>query len=179
MAKQRKTKKTAPDTIWEVPDGLWDILDSILQETYPRKATGRPPVELRPVINGIIHRMRSGCQWNELPEQFGSDRTIHRWFQAFCRDQVFEKLWAILAEACDDLDGVDWQWQSADGRMGKARFGGEKGGEKSDRSGQARHQDQPAGRGSRSTAGSHDRRGKRAGLRAAGGDHQGDRGRSA
>ena len=27
-------------------------------------------------------------------------------------------------EGCEELDGVDWEWQSADGAMGKARFGG-------------------------------------------------------
>ena len=27
-------------------------------------------------------------------------------------------------EGCEELDGVDWEWQAADGAMGKARFGG-------------------------------------------------------
>jgi hypothetical protein len=27
---------------------------------------------------------------------------------------------------CDDLDGVEWRWQSADAAMAKARFGGDK-----------------------------------------------------
>jgi hypothetical protein len=29
-----------------------------------------------------------------------------------------------LLEACEDLGGCDWEWQAADGAMGKARFGG-------------------------------------------------------
>ena len=119
-------KRSAPDTIWELPDGLWGILDSILQERYPIKTTGRPRVDLRRVLDGILFRMRTGCQWNHLPERFGSDSTVHRWFQRLCRDRVFEELWAVLAGACDDLGGVDWRWQSADGRLGKARFGGDK-----------------------------------------------------
>ena len=126
MAAPSPVKKPTPETIWELPDGLWDILDSILQERYPAKVTGRPRVDLRAVLDGIIFRMRTGCQWNHLPECFGSDSTVHRWFQRFCQDKVFEELWAVLAEACDDLGGVDWQWQSADGRLGKARFGGDK-----------------------------------------------------
>jgi putative transposase len=118
--------KTPPDTIWEIPDCLWDCLEAILSERYPEKATGRPRVDLRGVLNGIIFRMRTGCQWNKLPERFGSDSSVHRWFQRFCKDGIFETLWAHLIDACEELASVYWQWQSADGAMGKARFGGTK-----------------------------------------------------
>jgi hypothetical protein len=33
---------------------------------------------------------------------------------------------ARVQEACEDLGGCDWEWQAADGAMGKARFGGTK-----------------------------------------------------
>ena len=126
MPSPKKPKTPKADTIWTLPDALWDIIESLLAEAYPARATGRPRVDLRRVIGGIIYRMRTGVQWNRLPKQFGSDRTVHRWFQRFNSDGFFERLWAVLAGACDDLSGVDWQWQSADGRMGKARFGGKK-----------------------------------------------------
>jgi len=113
------------DTIWEIPDPLWvEVIEPLLAGVYPPAPTGRPRVELRRVINGIIYQLRSGCQWNRLPREFGSDSSVHRWFQRFCEDGVFETIWASLVDACDDLGGVDWQWQAADGVMGKARFGG-------------------------------------------------------
>jgi hypothetical protein len=31
----------------------------------------------------------------------------------------------VLVAECDDLGGVEWKWQAADGILGKARFGGE------------------------------------------------------
>jgi putative transposase len=37
---------------------------------------------------------------------------------------MFARMWAVLGEACEDLDGVDWEWQAADSMMGKARMGG-------------------------------------------------------
>ena len=140
----RKPKTLPCDTIWEIPDALWDCLESILDEHYPHKSTGRPRVDLRRVLDGILFRMRSGCQWNKLPERFGSDSTVHRWFQRFCQDGLFETLWGHLVETCDDLASVYWDWQSADGRLGKARFGGEKGRQKPHRSRQTRHQNQSA-----------------------------------
>ena len=37
---------------------------------------------------------------------------------------VPDGIWAALVEGCEELGGVDWEWQSADCSMGKARFGG-------------------------------------------------------
>jgi putative transposase len=70
--------------------------------------------------------MRSGCQWNKLPKQFGDDSSVHRWFQRWSRNGIFEKVWAFLLQECDELGAVDWKWQAADGMLGKARFGGDK-----------------------------------------------------
>jgi len=114
------------DTIWEVPDELWQRLEPILLEDAPPRRTGRPRAPWRPILNGIIFRLRSSCQWNRLPRQFGDDSTVHRWFQRWCRSGVFASVWAVLLEACAELGGVHWDWQSADGRLGKARFGGKK-----------------------------------------------------
>ena len=119
-----KRQVTPPDAIWEVPDSLWPALEDILHEFYPPAATGRPRGDLRRVLNGIIYRLRSGVQWNHLPATFGSDTTVHRWFQRFVADGVFERLWAVLIDACDELGGVDWRWQAADTVMNKARSGG-------------------------------------------------------
>ena len=37
---------------------------------------------------------------------------------------VLERIWAVLVEECEELAGVDWEWQAADCAMGKVRFGG-------------------------------------------------------
>lgn len=117
--------KTAElDTIWEVPDGLWAEIGKALDELDPRKRTGRPRVDQRRALNGIIYRLRSSCQWNHLPEKFGSDSSVHRTFQRWLENGVFERVWALLVAKCEELDGVQWEWQALDGSMGKARQGG-------------------------------------------------------
>jgi putative transposase len=118
-------KKKALDTIWEVSDELWAIIEPILcEDCPPPKNPGRPRTDWRRCLNGIIFRMRTGCQWNRLPKVFGDDSTVHRWFQRWNRNGVMKRIWAELVSQCDELEGVDWEWQSADGSMGKARFGG-------------------------------------------------------
>jgi putative transposase len=117
------------ETIWQLPDALWERFESILLKHYPPARTGRPRVDLRRVVDAVIFRMRSGCQWNQLPERFGSGSTVHRWFQRFVQDGVLEELWAALLVECEQLGAVDWRWQAADACMGKARFGGAKRGQ--------------------------------------------------
>lgn len=113
-------------TIWEIPDDVWARVESILLDAYPPQSTGRPRVDFRAALNGMIFRLRSGCQWNRLPAQFGDDSSVHRWFQRWGEDGILEDIWAELVVECEELGGVDWEWQAADGVMGKSRFEGEK-----------------------------------------------------
>jgi putative transposase len=146
MARKRSRPKPL-QTLWEVSDDLWARIEPILQEDWqPSPKGGHPPGDWRRMLNGVIHRLRSGCQWNHLPREFGDDSTIHRWFQRWCNNGVMERIWAALAAECEELGEVHWGWQSADGRLGKARFGGEKGRQEPHRPWQAGHQKQSAGR---------------------------------
>ncbi len=130
-SKGKKASQRKPlGTIWEVPDPLWERILPLLQEFWPRQRTGRHHADWRRALNGIIFRMRSGCQWEKLPRQFGAKSTVHDWFQRWCAGGVLRRIWAELAAECDELGAVDWQWQSADGRLGKARLGGKKGRQK-------------------------------------------------
>jgi putative transposase len=113
-------------TIWEVSDDLWEIIKMILDEFDPPAPTGRPRDDRRPILNAIIYRFRTGCQWNHLPKVFGDDSKIHRVFQHWVRLDIFEKIWAELLTECDELAQVQWEWQAADGWLGKARMGGDK-----------------------------------------------------
>ena len=49
----------------------------------------------RPILDGIIFRTRSGCQWNRLPRELGDDSTIHRTFQRWVQSGVLESIWAV------------------------------------------------------------------------------------
>lgn len=125
-------KSTAPfnrvrpplETIWRVPDGLWAEITQVLAEVDPPKKTGRPRIDARRALDGIIFRLRTSCQWNQLPEEFGNDSSVHRTFQRWVEKGVFTRVWALLIERCDELGGVMWKWQAVDGSMGKARSGG-------------------------------------------------------
>ena len=123
MARTKRSVKPLP-TIWEASDEQWTIIQPILDKHDPPADTGRPRTDERAAFNGVIYHLRTGCQWEALPDRFGSKSAVHRAFQRWVDKGILRRIWAELVDACEELGEVDWQWQSADGAMGKARFGG-------------------------------------------------------
>ena len=123
MGRPKKERPPLP-TVWRVPDDLWELVRPVLAERDPPPRMGRKRADPRPILDAIIFRLRSGCQWNHLPSELPDDSTAHRTFQRWVRLGVLEAIWATVLKACGELGGVDWEWQAADAALGKARFGG-------------------------------------------------------
>ncbi len=87
----------------------------------PPAPTGRKRSDERQAFDGVIYRMRTGCQWDHRPDGFGDSSSVCRAFCRWEKKAIFDILRAIPLTRCGDLRGVDWQWQSADGYLGKAR----------------------------------------------------------
>jgi len=84
-------------TLWTVPDDLWrGFIVPILKKHDPEPPTGRPRIDQRRAFDGILFILRSGCQWNRLPREFGNDSSVHRTFQRWVRLGIFQKLWTAL-----------------------------------------------------------------------------------
>ena len=108
-----------------MPEELWEKIEPILAEYDPPKSTARRPINQRDALDAIIFRLRTGCQWNHLPkEEFPEDSSVHRTFQRWVELGVLERIWAASVEECEELGGLNWEWQAADGAMGKARLEG-------------------------------------------------------
>ncbi|MCH8988691.1 MAG: transposase [Chloroflexi bacterium] len=94
------------ENLWEIPDCLWEKIQPVLLAADPPKATGRKRVDQRRLLNGIVYKLRSGCQWNRLPKQLGDDSTLHRTYRRWVRLGVFALVWAMLEEESEELKGV-------------------------------------------------------------------------
>jgi putative transposase len=125
-SKQHPSHSSEPlSTLWRVPDQLWSMIEGVLRELDPSKIRGRKRIDPRAALDAIIFRLRSGCQWNHLPQEFPDDSSVHRTLLRWVRLGVFQRIWAMLVSNCEELGGLDWEWQAADGAMGKARCGGD------------------------------------------------------
>ena len=105
---------------WVLPEAVWEAMEPLIP---PRKSKeGRPrTVDLKRVTEGIFYVLRTGIQWQALPrEQFGPPSTVYYYFRRWIEAGVFKELWAQALQVYDDLQGLEWTWQSIDGAMTKA-----------------------------------------------------------
>ena len=68
----------------------------------------------RTVLDGILYVLRTGCQWKMVPRQYGSGSTCHLRLQTWARAGLFERIWRACLQHYDDLQGIDWRFQSLD-----------------------------------------------------------------
>ncbi len=135
----------AEPTMWCIPDDLWEECRGLLPPEKAAGTPGRPVVPFRRVLDGILHVLRTGCQWNALNATgICSSSSAHRRFQEWTKAGVFEQLWALGLQEYDDLKGIEWAYQAMDGAMTKAPLGGEKNRPQSDRPLQRRRPEKPA-----------------------------------
>jgi putative transposase len=133
---------------WHIPDDLWEGIALLLPEhkNTHRFGGGRPRTPDRVCMEAILFVLRTGCQWKALnATRFCPSSTAHDRFQEWVKAGVFQQLWEAGLLAYDEWKGIDWSWLSMDGCMTKAPLGGEKDGQKPDRSRQEGGQAQPAG----------------------------------
>jgi putative transposase len=72
---------------------LTDDQFALIEEFLPRrKRTGRPPADLREVVNAILYLNRSGCQWRLLPHDFPPWSTVHTWYRRWRTDGTWERI---------------------------------------------------------------------------------------
>ena len=86
---------------------------------------GRPPADPRKIVRGIFWILDNGAKWKDLPRRFGSKSTVHRWFQRWVNDGVFESIMRDAGRCVDDRDGYRLYECFIDGTFSKARGGGD------------------------------------------------------
>ena len=115
---------------WSLSDQLWELMKPLIPPGKPHRFKGHnPPMDRRAAMNAILFVLRTGCQWKALDGTgLGRGSTVHGWFVRWVKEGVFHEFWRSGLLACEALEGIKWDWCSADGSMTKAPLGGEKSG---------------------------------------------------
>jgi putative transposase len=74
-------------------------------------------MEDRKAFEAIVYVLRTGIQWNALPRELAASSTVHDRFQEWEAKGFFKALWQAGLQAYDELEGIEWEWQSVDGAM--------------------------------------------------------------
>ena len=117
---------------WEISDEFWNLAEPLIRKSprtagkiYKRKPGGgrKPKYSNRLYFAAIVYVLRTGIIWNALPrekfEGLGS-AALHRKFQHWAAVGLFENLWRRGLAEYDEMQGIGWVWESADGSNIKA-----------------------------------------------------------
>ncbi len=65
----------------------------------PNNTRGKPRVDDRRVISGIVHVLKSGGRWVDAPSVYGPRKTLYNRFVRWAAKGVWVKLFHALAQA--------------------------------------------------------------------------------
>jgi transposase len=111
----------------ELTDEHWALISPLIPARKAR--TGRPPKNPRLMLDGIFWILGTGAPWRDLPERFGSCKTVHRYFSNWRRDGVFARIVEALQIKLDRKGLIDWELWCVDGgnvRAARAAAGADK-----------------------------------------------------
>jgi len=89
----------------EIDDVLWESIEPYFP---PHKSyTGRPRADMRKLINGILYVVMTGCTWKDVPQQYGSKSTVHRFHLYLYEHGIYQKIFNELLNKGYDLNKID------------------------------------------------------------------------
>ena len=108
-----------------VTDELWEIIEPLLPPEPPKPRGGRPRVEDRAALAGIIFVLKSGIPWEMLPKEMGcgSGSTCWRRLRDWQEAGVWEELHRVLLDLLGKADRIDWERASLDSASVPAKRG--------------------------------------------------------
>jgi transposase len=71
-------------------------------------------------MSGILYRLRTGCQWDAIPSEFGSRSTCYRRFVEWTQQGVFRMMHVEMLLYYDEERGIEWARASLDSASVKA-----------------------------------------------------------
>src|SRR4051794_20042022 len=112
-----------------LPDTRWERIPPLLPPRRTPKRPDRPgrrPVDDRKALTGILFVLKTGINWEDLPQEMGCGcgmtcwRSLRDWNEAGVWQKLHERLLAELHEA----DRIDWDRALIDSSFVRARGGG-------------------------------------------------------
>ena len=108
-----------------VTESLWAGVAPLLPKRRAQPRGGRPWVDDRATLNGILYLLRSGVPWRMLPTElgYGSGVTCWRRLREWQRRGTWRKLHQLMLERLAAAEQVDWTRAALDSRSLAAKKG--------------------------------------------------------
>ncbi|CAI1543619.1 Transposase and inactivated derivatives [Serratia fonticola] len=99
---------------YDFPDAAWALILPLLHPERSQRP-GHPYIEHRKVINGMFWVLCSGAPWRDLPERYGSWKTVYNRFNRWAKKGIINSIFNKLLSILDEHELLDWSAISLDG----------------------------------------------------------------
>ena len=76
----------------DLTDAEWILFEKTIGEVRQSPRGRNPVVSRREVVNGILYRLRTGCQWRTLPHDFPAWGTVYRTYRRWILNGYWEQV---------------------------------------------------------------------------------------
>lgn len=112
-------------------DAMWEKLEPLLPRLPKGKKGGRPWVDNRSCLEGILWILKTGARWRDLPERYPSPATCWRRLKLWEEEGVWVGIWQTLLGELDAKGRLQWEEAFADASFAPAKKGAPKSGKPS------------------------------------------------
>jgi transposase len=106
-----------------VSDVLWTRVDRRLPARAPQPKGGRPWVNNRECLEGILWVLRTGARWRDIPGDLPSPSTCWRRLQEWAGEGCLDDIQAEVVQELDELGVLDWDQLLADATFIRGKKG--------------------------------------------------------
>ncbi len=106
----------------DLTDAQWARIRPLLPPERPEKGSkgGRPAVDHRRTLNGMLWIDRTGAPWRDLPDRYGPWSTVATRFYRWCKTGLWDQILATLQGEADAKGDLDWETHYVDGTIVRA-----------------------------------------------------------
>ncbi len=107
-------------------DELWERIKPLLPPEPPKPKGGRPRIPDRAALTGILFVLRTGMQWELLPQEMGCGcgMTCWRRLRDWQAAGLWQKIWQLFLDELGQANLIDWSAAALDSCSTRALFGG-------------------------------------------------------
>lgn len=110
-----------------VTDELWELIQPLLPMHTPSPKGGKPPVDDRVCLTGILFVLKTGIPWEDFPQEMGCcGMTLHNRLRDWDQAGVWQTMHELLLAKLRGADQIDFTRAIVDSSSVRAVFGGSK-----------------------------------------------------
>ena len=104
-------------------DAQWAKIEPHLPRPPRSRTGGRPRIEARAVVDGILWVLKTGARWRDLPDGYPSGSTCWRRLRQWDEDGTWLRLWRAFLGQLDARGRLSWENVFIDGSFASAQQG--------------------------------------------------------